>query len=213
LAEGARASRVKVALESPKTLHLGGTHARLGAGSAYQSVEFVMGGAATRLQSFIALAGEGAQVHYAGAQMLRDRQHCDMTLVVDHAAPSCLSRELLKSVLDGEARGVFQGKAVVRQGAQKTDGKQMAQGLLLSEGAEFDSKPELEIYADDVACGHGSTAGQLDEESLFYLRARGVPEAEARALLILAFVGEALDHVADEPLREALVSVAGRWLK
>ena len=177
-------------------------------------VQFSAGGSAARHQSFIKFTGEGARVDYAGAQMLRGRQHCDMTLVVDHAAAG------LPEPRAGEggarrrvAQGVFQGKVIVRPGAQKTDGKQMAQGLLLSETAEFDSKPELEIYADDVACGHGSTAGELDDDLLFYLRARGVPEAEARALMIMAFVGEALDNVADETLREALVERASEWLR
>jgi Fe-S cluster assembly protein SufD len=212
LADGAQARHVKAALESDRTLHLSGAHIRLGAGSVYDSVQFSVGGSVSRHQSFITFAGEGARVRYAGAQMLRGRQHCDMTLVVDHAAANCQSRELLKAVIDGQARAVFQGKVIVRPGAQKTDGKQMAQGLLLSETAEFDSKPELEIYADDVACGHGSTAGELDDELLFYLRARGIPEGEARALMIMAFVGEALDSISDEPLREALAAIATRWL-
>jgi Fe-S cluster assembly protein SufD len=213
LADGAKARHVKVVLESGKTLHLGGSHVRLGAGSVYDSVEFSVGGSVARRQSFIKFTGEGARVDYAGAQMLRGRQHCDMTLVVDHAAASCQSRELVKAVLDGESKGVFQGKVIVRPGAQKTDGKQMSRGLLLSERAEFDAKPELEIYADDVACGHGATAGELDDDLLFYLQARGIPEAEARALMIMAFVGEALDHIADETLREALVERASAWLK
>jgi Fe-S cluster assembly protein SufD len=212
LADGARANCVKASLENEKTLHLGGVHARLGAGSVYEAVQFSAGGSACRHQSFIRFTGEGARVNYAGGQMLRGRQHCDATLIVDHAAPGCQSRELLKAVIDDSARGVFQGKVVVRPGAQKTDGRQMAQGLLLSETAEFDSKPELEIYADDVACGHGSTAGELDADLLFYLRARGVPEAEARALMIMAFVGEALDNVADEALRDALMATAAAWL-
>jgi Fe-S cluster assembly protein SufD len=122
--------------------------------------------------------------------------------------PQCESRELFKGVLAGRARGVFQGKVIVRPDAQKTDGKQMAQALMLSEDAEFDSKPELEIFADDVVCGHGSTAAQLDEDLLFYLRSRGVPLAEARALLVESFVGEAFDKIEDERLRAALLAIA-----
>ncbi len=143
---------------------------------------------------------------------MRGRQHCDTTLLVEHAVPRCTSRELFKAVLDGEARGVFQGKIIVAPDAQKTDGKQMAQALLLSETAEFDSKPELEIFADDVVCGHGSTSGQIDEELLFYLEARGIPEDEARALLIQAFVGEALERIEHEDLREALSAASAEWL-
>jgi Fe-S cluster assembly protein SufD len=119
---------------------------------------------------------------------------------------------VVKAVLDGRSRGVFQGKVIVQRGAQKTDGRQMANALLLSNDAEFDSKPELEIFADDVACGHGSTAGQIDEDLMFYLKARGIPETEARALLIAAFVGEALDGIRSESLRGALQEQVDGWL-
>ena len=132
--------------------------------------------------------------------------------MVDHAVPGCESRELFKGVLDDRARGVFQGKVIVRPDAQKTDGKQMAQVLMLSEDAEFDSKPELEIYADDVVCGHGSTCAEIDPDLLFYLRSRGIPLDEARALLIESFVGEALDKIEDEHVRGALMGIARQWL-
>ncbi len=122
--------------------------------------------------------------------------------------PGCVSRELFKGVLTDRARGVFQGKVIVRPDAQKSDGKQMAQALMLSADAEFDSKPELEIYADDVICGHGSTAAELDEDLLFYMRTRGIPLEEARALLIESFIGEAIDKVEDERVREAFSSLA-----
>ena len=118
--------------------------------------------------------------------------------MIDHAAGHCQSRELFHSVLDGESRGVFQGKIVVRPHAQKTDAKMMTRALLLSDEAEADNKPELEIFADDVQCGHGATAGALDEELKFYLMARGIPEAEAEALLIQAFVGEAIEGIEHE---------------
>jgi Fe-S cluster assembly protein SufD len=116
-------------------------------------------------------------------------------------------------VLDGRARAVFQGKIIVRPNAQKTDGKQMAQALMLSPEAEFDSKPELEIYADDVACGHGSTCAEIDPDLIFYCRTRGIPEAEARALLVRSFIGEAVDKVEDEGVREALMAMADGWLQ
>ena len=124
--------------------------------------------------------------------------------------PGCVSRELFKGVLEDEARGIFQGKVIVRPDAQKTDGKQMAQVLMLSPDAEFDSKPELEIYADDVVCGHGSTSADLDEDLLFYCRSRGIPEAEARALLIELFIGEAMAKVEREDVREALDGAGAR---
>ena len=126
--------------------------------------------------------------------------------------PQCTSRELFKGVLDGHARGVFQGKVIVRPDAQKTDGKQMAQVLMLSPDTEFDSKPELEIYADDVVCGHGSTSADLDEDLLFYCQSRGIPEAQARALLIESFIGEALEKVEREDVRDALTELARSWL-
>jgi Fe-S cluster assembly protein SufD len=138
----------------------------------------------------------------------RGSEHIDTTLVVDHAVPGGESRELFKGVLADRARGVFQGKVIVRPNAQKTDGKQMAQALLLSPDAEFDSKPELEIFADDVVCGHGSTSAEIDEDLLFYMLSRGIPRGEARALLIESFIGEAIDKVEDESLREALSAMA-----
>ncbi|MEO0793460.1 MAG: SufD family Fe-S cluster assembly protein, partial [Pseudomonadota bacterium] len=137
----------------------------------------------------------------------------DNTLRIDHAVPGCESRELFKGVLDDNARGVFQGKVIVQQIAQKTDGKQMAQALMLSPTCEFDSKPELEIYADDVVCGHGSTCAELDPDLVFYLRARGISEPEARALLMESFVGEAIDQIESEPVAEALTEVAQHWLR
>ncbi len=178
----------------------------------YEPLQVTVDGALTRAQMHIRFDGRHARCHYAGAMMLRERAHADFTLVVDHAAEACESRELVKAVLDGRARGVFQGKVIVQRGAQKTDGKQMANALLLSNDAEFDSKPELEIFADDVACGHGSTAGQIDGDLMFYLRARGLPEPEARALLIAAFVGEALDKIGNESLRAALQEKVDAWL-
>jgi len=132
--------------------------------------------------------------------------------VIDHAAVGCESREHVKAVLADQGRGVFQAKVIVRPDAQKTDGRQMAQALLLSDGAEFDAKPELEIYADDVKCNHGATCGALDDDLMFYLRARGIPEDEARSLLVQAFIGEVLDQVEHDGLREALAARAVRWL-
>jgi len=134
-------------------------------------------------------------------------------LVVDHAVPNCTSREIFRAVLDERAHSVFQGRIIVRPDAQKTDGKMMTRSLLLSDEAEADNKPELEIFADDVSCGHGATAGALDDTLLFYLRARGLPEKEAQALLIQAFVGEAIEQIADDDLREHVVGMAERWLE
>ena len=126
---------------------------------------------------------------------------------------NCQSREVFKTVLDDESRGIFQGKIIVRPGAQKTDAKMASHALMLSEEAEADNKPELEIFADDVQCGHGATAGDLDEDLLFYLRARGIPQDEAEALLIQAFVGDAIEGIEHAGLREALIEAVGAWLK
>jgi Fe-S cluster assembly protein SufD len=147
-----------------------------------------------------------------GAALLRGSQHADTTLIADHIARDCQSREMFKSVLDGDAHGVFQGRIIVRRHAQKTDAKMMTQALLLSERAEADNKPELEIFADDVQCGHGATAGALDEQLKFYLMARGIPRAEAEAMLIQAFLGEAIEGIEHAGLREALIENVAAWL-
>jgi len=212
LGEGSRLRHFTIAAENTQTQHLATTQVRLAAKADYLGVQFAVGGSLSRLQTFMTFEGEAARAHFSGCQLMRGRQHCDMTLVIDHAAVGCESREHVKVVLDGHARGVFQAKAIVRAGAQKTDGRQMAQSLLLSETAEFDAKPELEIYADDVKCNHGATCGAIDDDLLFYLRARGIPEDEAKALLIQAFIGEILDRVEDEGLRQALEAKAAAWL-
>jgi Fe-S cluster assembly protein SufD len=144
-------------------------------------------------------------------QLLAGVQHADFTTVVRHAAPSTTSRQTVKHVLTGRARGVFQGKIEVARGAQKADGYQMNQALLLSPDAEVNSKPELEIYADDVKCSHGVTVGALDAEQLFYLRSRGIPQSEARAMLVRAFLDEALDPIENEAARTAMEQMIDSW--
>jgi FeS assembly protein SufD len=203
---------IKIQREAPETIHLNVWLAGLGADARYNGFQLSTGAALARNQVYVAFNGEGSSADISGACLGRDRQHCDTTLVVEHRVPACDSRELFKVVLDDEARGIFQGKVIVSPDAQKTDGKQMAQALLLSETAEFDSKPELEIFADDVVCGHGATSGQIDEDLLFYLESRGLPEPEARAMLIQAFVGEAFEVVDDEALREAFNAASAAWL-
>jgi FeS assembly protein SufD len=211
---GAKASltHTKLQREGEEAFHLGTWLVKLGDDARYQAFQFSTGAMLSRNQVYACFEGEGSSFDLSGALLMRGHQHCDTTLVIEHRVPRCSSRELFKAVLDGDARGVFQGKIIVSPGAQKTDGKQMAQALLLSEGAEFDSKPELEIFADDVVCGHGSTSGQIDEDLLFYLEARGIPEPEARALLIQAFVGEALERIDHEGLRDALARASAEWL-
>lgn len=171
------------------------------------------GAAVSRLQGFITLAGEGSELSANGVNLLKKTEHGDTTLVVDHAVPNCVSREIFRAVIDDRAHSVFQGRIIVRPDAQKTDGKMMTRALLLSDEAEADNKPELEIFADDVSCGHGATAGALDDSLLFYLKARGLPEKQAQALLIQAFVGEAIEQIANDDLREHVTGIAERWLE
>ena len=206
--DGAGVLHAKLTLEGAGATHLASWQARLGADATYRVFHLTAGTGLARQHLAPTFAGEGGRLDFAGCFLGRDAEHIDTTMLVDHAVPGCTSRELMKGVLAGRARGVFQGKVIVRPDAQKTDGKQMAQALMLSEEAEFDSKPELEIFADDVVCGHGSTAAQLDDDLLFYLRSRGIPLAQARGLLIESFVGEAFDKIEDEKLREALLAIA-----
>jgi Fe-S cluster assembly protein SufD len=212
IGEKAALKHIKLQRDGDDALHLSTWLVELLADARYDAFQFSTGASVARNQIYTRFAGEGSAADISGAFLLRGHQHGDTTLLVEHRVPHCTSRELFKGVLDDEARGVFQGKIIVSPGAQKTDGKQMSGALLLSEGAEFDSKPELEIFADDVVCGHGATSGQIDQDLLFYLEARGIPETQARALLIQAFVGEALEKVDDEALRYALARASAEWL-
>lgn len=212
VADGGRLTWVKVQAEGDAAIHLATAAADVGEGARLVCAPFTVGAAVSRCQMTVTFVGPDATADVAGVQLLSDRQHGDTTLFVDHALPGSASRELFKCVLDGRARGVFQGMILVRQHAQKTDGRMMSQALMLSDGAEMDNKPELEIYADDVQCGHGATAGRIDEDLLFYLRARGIPEMQAKALLIEAFVGEAIDLIGDEAIAEALSTMSHDWV-
>jgi Fe-S cluster assembly protein SufD len=211
-AERSAIHHIKLQREALEAIHLTVWAANVGAEARYNAFQVNAGAALARNQIYVRFEGEGGATDISGATLAHGSQHCDTTLVVEHNVPACESRELFKLVLNDEARGVFQGKIVVAPDAQKTDGKQMSQALLLSETAEFDSKPELEIYADDVVCGHGATSGQIDEDLLFYLRARGLPEEQARALLIQAFVGETFEALDDEAIGDAFAEVAADWL-
>ncbi len=212
LADEAHFTHLKCAMETGNVTHLATWQTTLATDTVYRAFQLTAGPQLARNQSFIAFAGTGGKLDCSGVFLARDNRHIDTTMVIDHAVPHCESRELFKGVLDDAARGVFQGKVIVRPDAQKTDGKQMAQAMMLSPDAEFDSKPELEIYADDVVCGHGTTSAEIDEDLLFYCRSRGIPESEARALLIEAFVGEAIDKIEDEDVRQAFATVTRTWL-
>ena len=212
VADGASLDHIKCALDGAAATHVSNWVAKVGAKAGYRGFQLTAGTGLARNDITVEMAGEGSRLDVSGAFLGRGTSHVDTTLVVDHKAPGSASRELFKGVLDERARGVFQGRIVVRPGADKTDGKMMARSLMLSEDAEFDAKPELEIYADDVVCGHGATAAELDRDLIFYCTSRGIPEAAARGLLIEAFIGEAIDKVEHEALREALMDVARGWL-
>ena len=211
--ERAHIDHVKITADGADALHVSTLAAAIAAQARFNTFGFTMGGAVVRNQMFLNFDGEDTVGGIRGVTLLGGHQHADTTLFVNHIARGCQSREVFKSVLGGEAHGVFQGRIVVRRGGQKTDAKMMTQALLLSERAEADNKPELEIYADDVQCGHGATAGALDDELKFYLMARGIPAAEAEALLIQAFLGEAIEGIEHAGLREALTDCVVGWLK
>lgn len=211
--DDADVAHIRLMDDAPDALNVTSHFVTVGANVKFNFFNMTTGAAVSRLQGFITLAGEGSELSANGVNLLQKTEHGDTTLVVDHAVPSCVSREVFRAVIDDRAHSVFQGRIIVRPDAQKTDGKMMTRALLLSDEAEADNKPELEIFADDVSCGHGATAGALDESLLFYLKARGLPEKQAQALLIQAFVGEAIEQIADDVLREHVIGIAERWLE
>ena len=186
--------------------------ARLGTQSVFKSFTMTANGVLTRNECVIELTGDDAIAHVAGACMGDGDFHHDDTVFITHDAQNCESRQVFKKVLRNGATGVFQGKILVQPDAQKTDGYQISQSLLLDDDSQFLAKPELEIYADDVACSHGSTSGAIDEEALFYLRSRGVPTKEATDLLVLSFLAEAVEEIESEELRDEIVSRLEAWL-
>ena len=186
--------------------------ARLGTKSEMRSFTLTANGRLTRNEAVVELAGAEGRAHLAGATVGDGEFHHDDTVFITHAAESCESRQVFKKVLMNGATGVFQGKILVKPGAQQTDGYQISQSLLLDEDSQFLAKPELEIYADDVKCSHGSTSGAIDETALFYLQSRGVPRRTAQALLVLAFLAEAIQEIADEEIAEDIRARLERWL-
>ena len=213
IGDEAEVSQVRLMADTIDAVNISSHILTLGAKAKVGLFNMTSGGGVSRLQGFISLMGEGSELLVNGVNLLKGTQHGDTTLFVDHAVPHCTSREVFRAVVDDRAHSVFQGRIIVRPDAQKTDAKMMTRALLLSDEAEADNKPELEIFADDVTCGHGATAGALDDSLLFYLRARGLPEKEAQALLIQAFVGEAIEQIADDGLREHVMLQAANWLE
>ncbi len=211
VAEGAALTHIRHQDESTAAFHLSTLYVEIAERGTYDSFALNLGGRMARSEVHARLAGAGATTHLNGAQLLAGTQHADFTTVVRHDAPHGTSRQTVKNVLAGRSRGVFQGRIEVARHAQKTDGYQMSQSLLLSPDAEIDTKPELEIFADDVKCSHGATVGELDSDQLFYLRSRGIPDAEARSMLVRAFLAEALDAVSHAAARAVLESAVEGW--
>jgi Fe-S cluster assembly protein SufD len=213
IGDDARLDHVRLVEDSHDAFNISSAVVTLGTRAHFNTFGMTSGAAVSRYQANIVVAGEHSRVETNGVNLLNGRQHADTTLLLDHAVPNCASREIFRAVVDDRAHSVFQGRIIVKPKAQKTDAKMMTRALLLSDDAEADNKPELEIFADDVTCGHGATTGALDESLLFYLRARGLSEKEAQALLIQAFVGEAIESIANDDLRELAISAAQRWLE
>jgi len=211
VADAATLTHVRIQTDSTDAFHLATIYTAVAASGTYDSFTLNIGGRIVRTEIHTALNGAGAVAHLNGAQLLTGSQHADFTSVVRHAAPKGTSRQTIKNVLAQHSRGVFQGRIEVARGAQGTDGYQMNRALLLSPDAEIDTKPELEIFADDVKCSHGATVGELDADQLFYLRSRGIPDQEARSILVRAFLAEALDPVTNDMARGLLEDAVARW--
>jgi Fe-S cluster assembly protein SufD len=212
VAQGAIFKHYKVQAESLYATHVTTLYADVGRDATYESFNLSIGGLLSRSDLKINLSGQGAHAAVNGAYLMRGKEHCDNTSLIDMSVPNTTCKQVYKGVLDDESRAVFQGKIHVARDAQKADGRMLCKTLLLTNDAEIDVKPELEIYADDVQCAHGATTGQLDKTALFYLRSRGIPEALARNMLVQSFIGDALLEITDETVRSALSDRIVRWL-
>jgi Fe-S cluster assembly protein SufD len=208
-------AQVEVVTEvsDPVAIHVETQEVLVGRDASFRAFGLIAGGELVRRQIFARQLAPGAKIALSGLSLIDRQRHADTTLTVRHAAPHGWSREFFRHIVADEGEGVYQGKVIVDQHAQKTDGGMKSQALLLSPHAQMNNKPELEIFADDVVCGHGATVGALDPEQLFYLQARGVPKAEAEAMLLEAFGAEAIERVADAEVAAALVERLQAWLK
>lgn len=209
LGEGARLERLVIQDDAEDAVSISLAEVTTAPGARLAQTVLTTGAKLQRHETRVRHPGSGADVRLDALYRLDGRRHADLTTVVDHVGGGGVTQQLAKGVVRDEARGVFQGRIVVREGADGTDARMGHHALILSERGEVDAKPELEIYADDVACAHGNTVGTLDERALFYLQSRGLPEPEARALLVQAFLGEAVDRIDHEAAREA----ARAWLE
>lgn len=210
--KNARLRHYRLFEEAAKGVNTSFLHVKIARDATYELFTLTEGEGVIRNQIHAEIQGENGHCWLNGVNLLSNEQHADTTITIEHQAPHCTSKQTFKSVLTDKAHGVFQGKVHVHQIAQKTDGYQLSNALILSEQAAMDTKPELEIYADDVKCSHGATTGRLDEEPLFYMRARGIPEREARALLIQSFCGEAVEGIGDENIQEIVTDKIAQWL-
>ena len=204
VAEGAHLSHYKLQTEARNAFHVGTVQVHQKRDSRYESFSFATGGKLARTNIYTTLAGEASEAVLNGLYMCDGSQHIDHQTRIEHVAPNCPSHELYKGILDGNSHGVFNGKVYVHPEAQKTDGKQSNNNLLLSDGARVDTKPQLEIFADDVKCTHGATVGRIDELALFYMRSRGIGPSQAKRLLTYAFAADVLEKIELESLKEAL---------
>ena len=204
VADGARFGHYKLQSESRNAFHVGTAQVHQARGSRYESFSFATGARLSRTNVYTTLAGDAAEAILNGLYMVDGSQHVDHQTRIEHVAPNCPSHELYKGILDGASHGVFNGKVYVHPEAQKTDGKQSNNNLLLSDQARVDTKPQLEIFADDVKCTHGATVGRLDETALFYMRSRGIGMSQARRLLTYAFAADVLEKIELEPLKQSL---------
>jgi Fe-S cluster assembly protein SufD len=212
LGQNATVEHCRLESESTSAFHIGTLQVQQARSSNVVSHAIASGGALARHDINVVLDGEGGENTLNGLFMATAQQHIDNHTRIDHVRPHCTSRELYKGILDGKGRGVFNGKVVVHKDAQQTDAMQTNKNLLLSQDASIDTKPQLEIFNNDVKCSHGSTIGRLDENSLFYLRTRGIEEAEARRLLTYAFASELVARITLEPLRTMLNGRVLAWL-
>ncbi len=210
--DGGRLERVVLAADGADSVTVSIAEVRLGAGAIFEQTVLTGGARRQRLETRVEHPGQGASVRMDGVYLLADKRHADITTTVSHQGVDGTTSQLVKGVVDDQARGVFQGRIVVAHGADRTDARMGHHALILSDKAEVDAKPELLINADDVACAHGNTVGALDEEAIFYARQRGIPEAEARAMLTLAFVEEVIDRIGHEGAREIARAWAHRQL-
>jgi len=210
--KNAEVTHITVNLSGKSATHFATNEYHLAEGARLRTLVINAGAALSRTQLFPRYNGAGAYADMTGLTLVGDGQHADVTMDALHAVAQTSSKPLFKSIARGRSKAVVQGRLVVARDAQKTDAKLMAQGLMLSDEAEILVKPELEIYADDVVCGHGATCGQLDDEHMFYLLSRGIPKAEAETMLVRAFLAELIDPIEDEALNEALNAVVDGWL-